>query len=70
MDSLYLEKIFETFYQIPNHSKHDGIGIGLSISKKFVHLMKGEIWADASKGRGSTITIKLPADKSLFYEDK
>ncbi|MFD6903508.1 sensor histidine kinase, partial [Streptomyces diastaticus] len=33
MDSLYLEKIFETFYQIPNHSKHDGIGIGLSISR-------------------------------------
>ncbi|MFD6903509.1 histidine kinase, partial [Streptomyces diastaticus] len=32
--------------------------------------MKGEIWADASKGRGSTITIKLPADKNLFYEDK
>ncbi|MBY0159481.1 histidine kinase [Cytobacillus firmus] len=70
MDSLYLEKIFETFYQIPDHSKHDGIGIGLSISKKFVHLMKGEIWADSSKGRGSTITIKLPAYKNLFYEDK
>ncbi|MCS0788060.1 ATP-binding protein [Cytobacillus firmus] len=70
MDSLYLEKIFETFYQIPNHSKHDGIGIGLSISKQFVHLMKGEIWADSSKGRGSTISIKLPAGKNLFYEDK
>ncbi|WP_019383185.1 ATP-binding protein [Cytobacillus oceanisediminis] len=70
MDSLYLEKIFETFYQIPDHSKHDGIGIGLSISKQFVHLMKGEIWADSLKGRGTTITIKLPAGKNLIYEDK
>lgn len=57
------ERIFEDFEKENaglNH-KYEGAGIGLSISKKFVQLMGGQIYVVSSLGNGSEFTIKIPA---------
>lgn len=39
----------------------EGAGLGLYVSKKYIDLHKGKIWAESSgKGRGSTFFIELP----------
>ena len=51
-----LTEIFEEFYQVDSTStrQHKGSGLGLSISKKLVNLMYGDIWVDSTLGKGST----------------
>jgi len=56
-----LHRIFETFN--PNSTltktKHHGAGIGLSISKQLVSLMKGNLSCTSQKGVGSVFTLTL-----------
>ncbi len=50
-----IQNIFESFIQVDNSStrKYGGTGLGLTISKKLVNMMGGEIWAESEAGRGS-----------------
>jgi PAS domain S-box-containing protein len=58
--------IFETFRQVEKSTvrKHGGFGLGLSIVKQLVELMKGEIAVDSELGKGSTFTITLPLENT------
>jgi len=58
----YLERIFERFYRAPNPSAGytDGSGLGLSICKGIINRHGGQIWAESSPGKGTTITFSLP----------
>ncbi len=56
------ESIFGLFRQA-NESlsrKHDGVGIGLSISKSLTELLGGKIWFDSVAGEGSTFYFTHP----------
>src|SRR5437773_4004065 len=55
-----LVRIFEEFFQGGNHAP-GGIGLGLSISKRLVHLMGGSIGVESELGKGSTFTVRLAA---------
>ncbi|PKP29617.1 MAG: hypothetical protein CVU00_14770 [Bacteroidetes bacterium HGW-Bacteroidetes-17] len=54
--------IFEKFRQIDEgfSKKYTGLGMGLSISKKLVHLLNGTIRIESLSGRGSKIFLLLP----------
>ncbi|MCW5515426.1 ATP-binding protein [Muriicola sp. Z0-33] len=54
--------LFDRFYQVDNElsSKQEGTGIGLSLVKEFVELMKGTITVESALGKGSTFTVQIP----------
>ena len=60
--------IFEPFRQISEgfSRKFDGSGLGLSITKKLVELLKGEITLVSELGKGSTFSVKLPVHSNLL----
>lgn len=57
-------KIFERFYQI--ESEHVGSGIGLSLVQRLVDLHHGRIELDSEEGKGSTFSVFLPQDLSMY----
>jgi signal transduction histidine kinase len=56
------EKIFDEFYQARQSqpTSHGGIGLGLSIVKRYLSLLQGEIRLESQPGKGSTFTFTLP----------
>jgi len=57
-----LPHLFEEFYQIDYSLRrsHQGAGLGLAISKRFVQAHEGYIWAESEEGVGSTFFFTLP----------
>ncbi len=58
------DKIFKPFYQQDEH-RSAGTGIGLSLSKGFIDLHKGEILVADNTPTGSIFTVILPDNKDL-----
>jgi len=58
----HLQSIFEPFRQEDGSTSREygGTGLGLSISKKFAALLKGTIWVESEKGKGSIFSLILP----------
>jgi signal transduction histidine kinase/CHASE3 domain sensor protein len=55
-------QIFQPFVQadISNTRKFGGVGLGLSICKSLVHLMRGSITFESAPSKGSTFCVDLP----------
>jgi CheY-like chemotaxis protein len=56
-----LQVIFEGFTQADSSTtrKYGGSGLGLTISKKLVNLMGGDIWVQSEEGKGSAFSFAL-----------
>ncbi|WP_288146350.1 hybrid sensor histidine kinase/response regulator transcription factor, partial [Xylanibacter caecicola] len=64
-----LVKIFERFSQADNKisddTTHAGTGIGLSLSKEYVNMHHGRIWAENLES-GVAFIVEMPTDKEHF----
>ncbi|RLC82646.1 MAG: hypothetical protein DRJ03_18690 [Chloroflexi bacterium] len=58
----HMESIFEEFGRVDDSSTRevDGLGLGLSISRRLVELHGGRIWVESEMETGSTFHFSLP----------
>lgn len=59
IDKIFFDKIFIIFQRLHNRNKHDGTGIGLSIAKRSVEFLGGDIWLESEVGDGSTFYFTI-----------
>lgn len=64
MSPEYLPKVFSVFSQEASGYTRpfDGLGLGLSLTKKYVELNRGSITVKSRKGKGTTFTLQFLAD--------
>lgn len=60
-----MTRVFEPFGQVRDQLKrnHEGYGLGLSLSQKFVALNGGELTLESSVNEGTTVSLTFPPDK-------
>jgi signal transduction histidine kinase len=58
------KRIFREFEQVDGaHSRrHEGTGLGLSLTRRLVELQGGSIRLESEFGRGSRFIVRLPAN--------
>jgi len=58
----HLTTIYEAFQQVDNSNtrKHGGLGLGLTITKKLVHMMNGTIDVESEEHTGSCFILTIP----------
>jgi PAS domain S-box-containing protein len=64
IDARLMPRIFDMFMQLDRSSDRarSGLGIGLALAKRLIHLHDGEIEARSEgHGRGTTFVVRLPA---------
>jgi signal transduction histidine kinase len=52
--------MFERFFRAANVLNIQGTGLGLTIVKRYVDLLKGDISFDSTLEKGTTFRVKLP----------
>ncbi len=70
MSETFQQLIFEPFAKenVRRSQEIEGTGLGMSITKKLVDLMGGQLSVESRLGEGSTFTVKLPL--ALQCDDK
>lgn len=56
------ERIFEDFRQVDNSftREHDGVGLGLAISRRLSDLLQGSLELESELGHGSVFRLRIP----------
>ena len=55
------EKIFDPLYRLESHVKNciDGVGVGLTVVKKFMAIMRGQVSVESKLGSGTCFTLEF-----------
>jgi hypothetical protein len=66
-----MNKLFRPFVQIDSSRtrEYGGIGIGLTIVKKFVEMHGGEVWVETEVGKGSLFGVSIPNGPEIISQD-
>ena len=56
-----IHRIFEAFDQAESVARTGGTGLGLTISRNFAHLMRGDLTVESVVGKGSVFTFSFEA---------
>ena len=65
------KRIFEAYQQLEaDRGRLDGLGLGLSLSKRLVELHGGKIWIESGTGKGSTFLFSIPLVNKTERNDK
>ncbi|MCL2185146.1 MAG: ATP-binding protein [Treponema sp.] len=61
MSEAQVNKLFDEYsrFNLEHNRTTEGTGLGMSITRKLVHLMNGEISVESKPGKGSTFTVRL-----------
>jgi len=56
-----LQSIFDSFSQADssNTREYGGVGLGITISKRLIEMMDGEVWVESEEGKGSTFYFNV-----------
>jgi response regulator RpfG family c-di-GMP phosphodiesterase/signal transduction histidine kinase len=67
----HLPGIFKRFQQVDSSStrKYEGTGLGLTIVKEAVDLMRGSISVQSAEGRGTTFRVEIPSNLEQLVPD-
>lgn len=59
------ERVFQAFYQTGTGAAlGEGTGLGLTLSREFVHMMGGEITLESQPGHGSVFSFNVPLPRT------
>lgn len=65
MSEEFQKKLFKPFSQEDDSSartQYKGTGLGMAITKEYVHMMGGKIDVESKKGIGTTFTVEIPLE--------
>jgi response regulator RpfG family c-di-GMP phosphodiesterase/anti-sigma regulatory factor (Ser/Thr protein kinase) len=67
----HLPNIFKRFQQVDGSStrRYEGTGLGLTIVKEAVELMRGTVSVHSEEGRGSTFRVEIPSNLEQLVQD-
>ncbi len=67
-----LKTIFKPFSQADNSTtrKYGGTGLGLTITKNLIDLLRGKIKVESEVGKGSKFIVTIPAKKETLISEK
>jgi signal transduction histidine kinase len=54
------KNMFTRFFRANNVTNIQGTGLGLTIVKRYLDLMKGKIWFESKEGDGTTFFVEIP----------
>lgn len=60
MKQEFQDKIFKLFGRLHPDNHYQGVGVGLTLAQKIVHLHGGKIWFESTIGKGCIFYLTLP----------
>ena len=58
-----IEEIFRPFTRLGGASDSNGLGLGLTLVKSIITIMRGEVYVQSRPGEGTTVTIAVPVQR-------